>query len=182
METDTNAPTSCNIYVNNLRSSDEEELRAALSQYGNVVDLFIKIGRGRATFAFASYEDVASAVLVCEASPIIVGSDSCTVEMRRSKPFDNSRSKPFDNSCNIYINHLNSADGETLNVFGELCLVLGRFGELTDVHVNKSKNYAFATFVDQEMAVAAVNASPLVVGSENCTIEMRHSRSKKNRL
>jgi RNA recognition motif-containing protein len=169
------APSSCNIYISKLNSGDEVALRAALSSFGELTDLFVK---RRGAYGFASFTTISSAEQACSASPIAVGKDSCIVEMRRSKPFDPNLPKeprdPAPASCNIYINNLKTADKAALKN------VLEKFGELVNIKLNEKDGYAFATYTKQEMSQAAVNVSPIIVGNDTCIVEMRRSapRSK----
>ena len=169
-------PASCNVYISNLRSSDEEDLRAALTNFGNITDIFIK---RQSAFGFASFDSVAAATAACSASPITVGQDTCNVLFRRSKPLEERAPlEPASASCNIYVNHLsNNTDMDLLRS------VLEQYGEITDLNVSKQGGYAFASYITQEMSQAIVNASPITIGQDSCVVEMRRStpRSKKTR-
>lgn len=173
---ETPTPASCNVYISNLRSSDEEDLRAALTNFGNITDIFVK---RRSAFGFASFDSVAAATAACGASPIIVGQDTCNVLFRRSKPLEERAPlEPAPASCNIYVNRLsNNTDKDLLRS------VLEQYGEITDLNVSKQGGYAFASYVTQEMSQAIVNASPITIGQDSCVVEMRRStpRSKKTR-
>jgi RNA recognition motif-containing protein len=161
------------VYISNLRSSGEDNLRAALEQFGNITDIFVK---RRSAFGFASFDCVASAQNACDASPFTVGEDTCSVVFRQSKPL--SERAPLESappSCNIYVNHLSrSTDKDTLRI------VLEQFGEVSDLNVSKQGEYAFASFTSQEMSQAAVSASPITIGQDTCVIEMRRSTPRPN--
>ena len=181
-ENELHVPTSasCNVYISNLRNSDEDDLLAALSVFGNITDIFVK---RRSAFGFASFDSIASAQAACNASPLTVAQDTCNVVFRRSKPLsergpleERAPLEPAPASCNIYVNRLSSTTDEEL-----LKSALEQYGEVTEVNVSKQGGYAFASYVTQEMSQAAVNASPITVGQDSCVVEMRRSAPRSKR-
>ena len=173
-------PASCNVYISNLRNSDEDDLLAALSVFGNITDIFVK---RRSAFGFASFDSIASAQAACNASPLTVAQDTCNVVFRRSKPLsergpleERAPLEPAPASCNIYVNGLSSTTDEEL-----LKSVLEQYGEVAEVNVSKQGGYAFASYVTQEMSQAAVDASPITVGLDSCVVEMRRSAPRSKR-
>ena len=176
LQTSAPAPSSCNVYISKLYNADEDALRTALEGFGEITDLFLK---RRSSFGFASFSSVASAEQACAASPITIGPDVCNVEMRQSKPFDaNQRAarEPAPPSCHIYVNNFRSDESTLRNV-------LEGFGQLEDINVNEQGGYAFASFTNQDMSMAVVNASPITIGEDVCVVEMRRSapRSKQKK-
>ena len=60
-------------------------MRSALAKFGEVTDLIVRKGKVGA-YAFATMGNLSAAESAVAASPLSVGTDSCQVEFRRSKP------------------------------------------------------------------------------------------------
>jgi hypothetical protein len=182
------SPSTPTIFVNKFFSGDADALAAVMSQFGTVVDTFIKPPRGgrkRHSFAFVTFADPASAQSVVDASPLTVGQDTVLVELRTSKPYVEGEPREpraaAEASCHIYINQLNNQGGDD----SSLRSALECFGELTDLKLRfkegEGRGFAFASFAEQAMAEAAVAASPIAVGPDVCEIEMSHTKPRPAR-
>jgi RNA recognition motif-containing protein len=83
--------------------------------------------------------------------------------------------EPAPPSCNVYLNNLSSADSEQA-----VRAALSAFGEVTSLVVRTGKlgAFAFATFVEQSSADAAVASAPLSVDGDSCGVEFRRTQPR----
>jgi RNA recognition motif-containing protein len=174
---ESNTIEGCTLFVHGVKQeTDEEDIKAAFEEFGNVVDSF-NPGKG---FAFVTFSTPAEATAAAEA---LTGKEVCgsTISVNVSKPKvkpeadknngvkAGKNKKEKKEGIRLFVNNVSEDTSQD-----DLKAAFSAHGSVTDAY-NPGKGFAFVDFATEDEANAAIEA---LNGKEVCGKEVECNIAK----